>query len=159
MQTAPPDDRSPKGNGRTRRNGEGTIRQRTDGRWEARVWVYATDGSEVRRSVYGTTWDEAHAAMIKLQADKMAGVRIPASADTVADYLEYWLTQIAEPRVRPSTFASYRWLTTTYVLPYLGGKKLAKLRPADVRTQPAQRRMPMLRPREGQEAGPARHGR
>ncbi|MBB5871152.1 integrase [Allocatelliglobosispora scoriae] len=132
--TAAPDEDPPGRRARSRRNGEGSIRQRKDGRWEARVWVFSTDGSEVRRSVYGDSWDEAHEAMIKLQSDKMAGVRIPASADTVGDYLAYWLSQIAEPRVRPSTMASYRWLITTYVLPYLGSKKLARLRPADIRT-------------------------
>lgn len=131
---ASPDEEPSGRRARSRRNGEGSIRQRKDGRWEARVWVFATDGSEVRRSVYGDSWDEAHEAMIKLQSDKMAGIRIPASADTVGDYLAYWLSQIAEPRVRPSTMASYRWLITTYVLPYLGSKKLARLRPADIRT-------------------------
>src|SRR5690348_6791474 len=39
-----------------RRNGEGQIRQRRDGRWEGRVWVFTSDGGEVRRSVYGATW-------------------------------------------------------------------------------------------------------
>jgi hypothetical protein len=35
-------------------NGEGNIRQRSDGRWEGRAYVITTDGREVRRSVYGT---------------------------------------------------------------------------------------------------------
>ncbi|GAA1362278.1 tyrosine-type recombinase/integrase [Catellatospora chokoriensis] len=132
--TVTPGDEPAKGKGRSRRNGEGSIRQRRDGRWEARVWVYATNGSEVRRSVYGSSWDEAHAAMIKLQSDKMAGVRIPASGDTVRDYFDYWLKHVAEPRVRPSTLSNYRRLTSAYVLPYIGSKKLSQLRPADVRT-------------------------
>ena len=47
--------------------------------------------------------------------------------------MEHWLTEIAAHRVRPSTLASYRWLANTYVLPYLGTKKLARIRPTDVR--------------------------
>lgn len=36
---------APNGGGRrVRRNGEGNIRQRKDGRFEARVWVFTTDG-------------------------------------------------------------------------------------------------------------------
>lgn len=31
-------------------NGEGTIRQRSDGRWEGRAYVVTTDGREVRRT-------------------------------------------------------------------------------------------------------------
>lgn len=120
--------------GRTRRNGEGSIRLRADGRYEARVWVFTTDGREVRKSVYGATWDEAHAAMVKLKADALAGKRLPATGATVADYLDHWLAEVAAHRVRPSTLTSYRWLARTYVIPYVGTKKLARLRPSDIRT-------------------------
>ncbi|AXH89737.1 tyrosine-type recombinase/integrase [Micromonospora aurantiaca] len=126
---------APNGGGRrVRRNGEGNIRQRKDGRFEARVWVFTTDGREIRKSVYGATWDEAHAALVKLKSDALAGVRLPATGATVGEYLTYWLTEIAAERVRPSTLASYQWIARTYVVPYLGAKKLARLRPSDVRT-------------------------
>ncbi len=58
----------------------------------------------------------------------------PVTAQTVGEYLTYWLDEVARYRVRESTLASYRWLTRTYVLPYLGSRKLARLRPADVRS-------------------------
>jgi integrase len=114
-------------------NGEGSIRQRKDGRWEGRAFVFTSDGGEVRKSVYGATWDEVHAQMTKLKADSLGGVRVSASNQTVGEYLTYWLNEVARHRVRPSTFASYRWLANTYLVPYLGGKKLDKLRPSDVR--------------------------
>ncbi|PWU58951.1 hypothetical protein DLE60_19025 [Micromonospora globispora] len=112
------------GGRRVRRNGEGNIRQRKDGRFEARVWVFTTDGREIRKSVYGATWDEAHAALVKLKSNALAGVRLPATGATVGDYLAYWLAEIAAERVRPSTLGSYEWLARTYVVPYLGTKKL-----------------------------------
>jgi integrase len=132
--TAPGASSSGKRGPRTRRNGEGSIRQRKDGRWEGRVWVFTTDGGEVRRSVYGATRDEAYAEMIPLKADSLGGVRVPATGQTVEQYLTYWLTEIAAHRVRPSTLASYRWLARTYVVPYLGSRKLARIRPSDIRT-------------------------
>ena len=52
----------------------------------------------------------------------------------VEQYLTYWLTEIAVHRVRPSTLASYRWLARTYVVPYIGSRKLARVRPSDIRT-------------------------
>jgi integrase len=122
------------GRSRARRNGEGTIRLRPDGRWEARIWVFTTSGGETRRSVYGATWEAVHAEMTRLKADSIGGIRLAASDQTVAEYLEYWLAEVAQQRVRPSTLASYRWLTRSYVLPYLGNRKLARLRPWDVRT-------------------------
>jgi hypothetical protein len=130
-----PEGQEPKVRGpRTRRNGEGSIRQRKDGRWEARVFVFTTDGGEVRRSIYGATWEEVHAEMTRLKADSIGGVRLPATGQTVGEFLEYWLVEIAAHRVRPSTLASYRWLSTRYIVPYLGTKKLARVRPSDVRT-------------------------
>ena len=122
------------GRRRTRRNGEGNIRQRKDGRWEARVWVFTTDGREVRRSIYGATYDEVRDALVRQKADTLAGVRVSATALTVGDYLDFWLTNIAAPRVRLSTLTSYRWLANTWIVPYLGTKKLARLRPMDIRT-------------------------
>ncbi len=131
--TLTPEEPKPR-QGRTRRNGEGSIRQRKDGRWEGRVWVFTTDGGEVRRSVYGATWDEAYAEMTRLKADSLGGIRLPATDQTVGEYLAYWLTEVAKPRVRPSTFASYQRWMLTYIVPYVGSKKLGKLRPSDVRT-------------------------
>src|SRR4051794_10114397 len=96
---------------RSRRNGEGNIRQRKDGRWEARVWVFTTDGREVRKSIYGATWDEVNSAMVRLKADVLTGIRVSATSLTVDDYLAHWLTSIAAHRVRPSTLAGYQWLT------------------------------------------------
>ncbi len=91
---------------KVRRNGEGQIRQRPDGRWEGRVWIFTTDGGEVRRSVYGATWEAAHDEMTRLKADSLAGTRLPATGQTVAEYMDYWLAEVAAHRVRPSTLAS-----------------------------------------------------
>jgi integrase len=116
------------------RNGEGNIRQRPDGRWEGRVWVYTTDGGEVRRSVYGATWEATHAEMTRLKADSIGGARVSVTVQTVGEYMEYWLEEIVKHRVRESTLNSYRWLYRSYVAPYLSTRKLARLRPSDVRS-------------------------
>jgi integrase len=114
-------------------NGEGNIRQRSDGRWEGRAYVITTDGREIRRSVYGRSWDDVHEKLTKLQADRMVGKRVATSKLTVAEYLEFWLDEYAAGRVRPSTLKSYRWIVANYLTPYLGRKKAVALRPADIR--------------------------
>lgn len=114
-------------------NGEGNIRQRSDGRWEGRTYVITTDGREIRRSVYGKSWDEAHDKLTQLQAATMSGKRVASTRQTVAEYAEYWLTEHARHRVRDTTYASYRWLVRTYVVPLFGKKRLTKLRPNDLR--------------------------
>ncbi|MGH3489582.1 MAG: tyrosine-type recombinase/integrase [Actinopolymorphaceae bacterium] len=119
--------------GRRRVNGEGTIRQRADGRWEGRAYVLTTDGREIRRSVYGKTWEEAHEALTRLQADALSGVRIPATGWTVGEYLTYWLREIVQDRVRPTTYRSHEWLVRVHLVPALGKRKLATLQAADIR--------------------------
>jgi integrase len=114
-------------------NGEGNIRQRSDGRWEGRAYILTTDGRELRRSVYGKTWDEAHEKLTKLQADMIVGVRVPATGWTVGEYLTYWLKEVARDRVRPTTFRSYEQLTRLYLVPLLGKKKLTRLQAPDLR--------------------------
>lgn len=124
-----------KGSRRSKRNvnGEGTIRQRSDDRWEGRAYVITTDGREIRKSIYGKSWDEVHAKLTKLQADTMSGKRVASSSMTVADYLTYWLHDIARHRVRTSTYVSYEKWIRLHLVPLFGKKKLTALRPNDLR--------------------------
>ncbi len=113
----------------TRRNaGEGYIRQRKPGLWEAQY----TGADGRRHSVYGKTkrlcGDKLKAAIAT--ADK--GIR-PASQElTTGDYLTDWLEHHVRPNVRPATFSSYRHIAQTYLIPDLGKVKLAKLEPEDI---------------------------
>jgi integrase len=119
---------------RRRANGEGTIGRRKDGRYEAKVFVRRSDGTYVRRSVYGKTRAECRAAMLKLQARAESGMPISTTTVTVGDYLTYWLHHIAEPAVRRTTFASYEPLVRLYLVPGLGRRRLRDLRAPHIRT-------------------------
>lgn len=114
-------------------NGEGNIRQRPDGRWEGRAWVFTTDGREVRRSVYGASWDEAHEALTKLQVDRMMGRRVATSQKNVGEWLDFWLTELVRPRVRDTTYNSYADMIARHLVPALGRKKLTRLQAVDIR--------------------------
>jgi integrase len=120
--------------GRRNVNGEGNIRQRRDGRWEGRAWVFTTDGREIRKSVYGTSWDEVHQKLTVLKAKTQAGVRVAASIQNVSEFMAYWLREVAGGRVRPSTLRTYDWLSRCYVVPLLGNHRLGKLQPPTIRT-------------------------
>jgi integrase len=117
---------------RVERSG-GNIRLRSDGRYEARAYVITTDGREIRKSLYGKTWEEVHAKLTRMQADTMSGKRVASSSQSVAEYLAYWLEEHARHRVRDTTFASYSWLVRMYLVPLFGKKKLTALRPNDIR--------------------------
>ncbi len=88
---------------------------------KARAYVVTPDGREVRRSVYGHSWDEVHSALTRLQADRLIGRRVTSSSDTVEIYLTHWLHDVARNRVRDTTFDSYEYLIRVYLIPTFGG--------------------------------------
>ncbi|MEU4116519.1 tyrosine-type recombinase/integrase [Kitasatospora sp. NPDC028055] len=119
---------------KSRANGEGTIYQRKDGRWEAAGYVLATDGSRKRVRVYGTTRKEAADKLAERIAASNQGRPVAAADSTVAAYLTYWLDSVAVHRLRENTHTRYRTCVRLYVVPGLGRKKIAHLTAKDIRT-------------------------
>jgi integrase len=61
-------------------------------------------------------------------------IAVEPSRITVAEYLQDWLTNIAAPHVRPTTFQSYESLVKVHIVPHLGGILLQKLTAPQVQT-------------------------
>ena len=62
---------------RRRANGEGSIRKRKDGSWEARITLgYDPFGKQVTKSVYGRTQRDVKEKMERLKADLEGGSKI-----------------------------------------------------------------------------------
>jgi integrase len=114
-------------------NGEGTAYKRPDGRWAAQVYVNQSDGRRVRRTFYGWTRKDVERRMTEVRDRSDAGGVITPVDLTLETYLNEWLTQIAAVRVRPNTLQAYRYNADRYLLPDLGGKKLANLSARDLR--------------------------
>lgn len=106
-----------------RTNGEGSIVQRADGRWQASIQV---DG--VRRTVYGKTEKEARTRLlaIKQQAASDGALSTPGKR-TLAMLVDAWLS--SAPNLKPTTRESYKGFFRLYVLPSLGGTKLERVTP------------------------------
>jgi len=67
--------------------------------------VLTTAGTFKRAYVYGRTRDEAHAKLVRLQESSARGIPLPDHRWKVGEYLDYWLADVAEPVVRPTTYA------------------------------------------------------
>ena len=108
-----------------RPNGEGGIRQRKDGLYEARI----TLPNGKRRSIYGKTREEVAAAMADAISSRNKG--LPVAVDgkqTVKTYLEGWLEAI-QGTVRPKTYQGYESYARVHIVPVIGGIRVAKLTP------------------------------
>lgn len=117
-----------------RGKGEGSIYQRSDGRWVAQVEAGRSPAGRRRyaRAVRRTR-QEAQAALRELQRNADAGVT-PDRTSTVAAYLEWWLANVLPGTVRESTAELYAKNIRLYVIPNVGTVRLAKLTPAHVMT-------------------------
>ena len=113
----------------TRRgHNEGSIKQRTDGLWEARI---SLPGGK-RKSLYGKTRKAAQDALRSALRDLDAGLDVDAGRQTVGQYIVRWLADVAKPNVRPSTFKSYESYVRLHIVPGLGHHQLAKFSPQHV---------------------------
>ena len=119
---------------KARANGEGTIYQRKDGRWEAAGYVLAADGSHKRVRVYGTTRKDAANKLAAKIADSNRGLPVATADGAVGDYLTYWLGSVAIHRLRENTHTRYATCIRLHLIPGLGTKKVARLTARDVRT-------------------------
>ncbi|MEV6738569.1 site-specific integrase [Streptomyces sp. NPDC051104] len=119
---------------RTRANGDGTVYQRKDRRWEAAGYVLAPDNTRKRVRVYGSSRTEALAKLTEKIAASSRGVPAVSAQGSLAAFLTYWLENLAVHQLRETTHTRYTAVVGQYLIPGLGRKKLAKLTAKDVRT-------------------------
>lgn len=110
-----------------RANGEGSIRQRPDGLWEAR---YTVDGK--RRSVYGVTQAEALRKRREALASADKGQYIEPSKMTVASWLTQWEETYGRPGWRDTTAGTHHQSIINHLIPALGDIPLQKLGAQDI---------------------------
>ena len=119
--------------GRKRANGEGTIYQRKDGRWEGAAFVLTTAGTHRRVRLYAVTREAARRKLTRLIEQSDQGIPVASAAWTVQEYLGYWLRNVVLQERRPKTYQGYEGVVRLHLVPGLGRKRLAKLTAQDVR--------------------------
>jgi integrase len=118
---------------RKRANGEGTIYQRKDGRFEGAAFVPTTAGTVKRVRVYGRTREDVRRQLTKILERADRGVPVAAENWTVAKYLTYWLEHVVRPERKPRTYQGYEGVVRLYLIPEMSSKRLAKLAAQDMR--------------------------
>ena len=112
-------------------NGEGSLRQRPDGRWEFRVKV---PGRRTPLSFYSTDKDGRGAKKKYREWLKTTGGVAVEQVQTVERWANTWLTVSKKGRVAPKTFENYQYYITHYILPEIGSMKLDAVRPVHIET-------------------------
>lgn len=109
-------------------NGMGSIRQRSDGRWEAR---YSTpDGRQ--RSVYAKTEKEVTAKLRQQLHDLDTGLWREPSKMRMSDWFEIWLSEY-QGHNADRTVLKYRCIVNNHFVPMLGALKVTSVLPLHIR--------------------------
>lgn len=108
-----------------RANGEGSVRQRKDGRWEAIVTM--RDGH--RHSVYAKTQRAVLVARDEAIRTRESGLPQASARLTVEQFLTRWLASRAST-VRASTARRYGQLVRVHIVPRIGRVPVTRLAPA-----------------------------
>ena len=116
-----------------RPQGDGTIRKRSDGRWEARLVIgHKKDGSPMYKSVFAKTQKQA----LKLLHTALETYRdvdlTEESRITLGEWLDKWMDEYMMFTLRESTLESYGCLIRNQVKPFIGNKPLSALTTSEI---------------------------
>lgn len=112
-----------------RGKGEGSIRHRPDGRWEARLVIgWTADGKPKRISKYFKTRKEAQLWLVRTVHEREIGTFVEPHKLTVAEWLSFWLNEYKRLDLRPTTWGSYEQTVRTHIKPTIGHICLRDLR-------------------------------
>jgi integrase len=115
--------------------GAGTIRQRKDGRWEARYTAGRNPGTgkQIQKSVYGYTQKETLKKLQQIHTDIENGTYTEPSKMTAGAWTDVWAAEYSG-NVKPRTRDGYEALIRNHIKPELGFIPLQKLHTHHVQT-------------------------
>ena len=110
--------------------GGGTIRKRSDGRWEARytLGIDPKTGKQIQKSVYGKTQKEVRQKLTAITAEIDDGTYIPPDKTTVEQWLNIWLKEYMGDK-KYGTVRNYKNACKYHIIPYIGQYRLSELKP------------------------------
>ena len=116
-----------------RANGEGSIRKRSDGRWEGRyIAAHDENGKAIYKNVLGKTQAEVKEKLRTAieNSEKLDMTRI--GTYTVGSWLQLWYEVYAAPNLRDNTRLYYENSMKNHILPRIGNIPLDKLQTIQV---------------------------
>ena len=117
-----------------RKQGEGTLRKRADGRWEARVVIgYDDKGLPITKNVTAMEKGKCLEKLEKLK--EQCGVQLTGKVKAemaFGDWMDFWYQQYAKPTLRPTTQSGYENYIYNHIIPEIGKIPLNKITQNDL---------------------------
>ena len=109
--------------------GNGSIRQRADGKWEARCTI-----DSKRRSFYGDKQSEVLKEMRAAQKSGDDGSYFEPKKVRLSEWLDIWLEEYVKPSNKPLTYSTYKSRIETHIKTKLGKVMLTNINPTHIQT-------------------------
>ena len=116
-----------------RPQGDGTIRKRSDVRWEARIIIgHKNDGSPMYKSAFAKTQKSALKQLHQL-LDLYRDVDLTEECRmTLGEWMDKWMDEYMIFTIKENTIKGYRSQIDHQIKPFIGHKQLASLTTADI---------------------------
>ena len=116
-----------------RKNGEGTVRLRKDGRWEGRVVIgYDDKGKPKTKSVLAHTKSECVEKLERLKEECGRTAEKLKPDMPFGEWIDFWYKYFSSPKLRPTTQATYENRIYGHIIPSVGKIPLSKLTQNDL---------------------------
>ncbi len=116
-----------------RKQGSGTVRKRTDGRWEARVVVgYDDNGNPKTKNAVAKTKQECLIKLTALQEQYRPPVSKCRPDMPFGDWIDFWYQNYCKPQLRLNTQLGYEDRIYKHIIPEIGKIPLNKLTQNDL---------------------------
>ena len=116
-----------------RKNGEGTVRLRKDGRWEGRVVIgYDDKGNPKTKSVLAHTKGECVEKLEKLKEECGRTAEKLKPDMPFGEWMDFWYQYFSSPKLRPTTQATYENRIYGHIIPSIGKIPISKLTQNDL---------------------------
>lgn len=107
--------------------GDGSIFQRSDGMWIARIELPAPGGARRRKQLARAKRADAVTALRDLRRELDRSGDLPTASPRLATWLRLWLDRIASPTLKPRTAVTYRSYIENHIVPAIGTIRLDRL--------------------------------
>lgn len=120
--------------GKRRKQGDGTVRLRKDGRWEGRCVIgYDDKGRPITKNVLAKTKTECVDKLKKLKENCAGQPAEKFRPDmTFGEWLDFWYQNYSKPKLRPTTQMGYENAIYKHIIPALGKIPLDELTSNDL---------------------------
>jgi integrase len=112
----------------------GQIIKKKDKTWLVRIFLGRDTNGKRKyygKIIHGTKKNAETYLNAKLR-EKDLGVFVEPASMPLSEYLDRWLQEIAKPRIRRSTYASYEMMLRLYISPKLGSKRLSDVQAHEI---------------------------